>query len=680
MTEPLRPSSIRIPVEDPTTVRQRARGRIRVVGGLLSLAMLTVAARGVQLMVDPAPKTMEIATDKRWSSVKTQGERGAILDSDGGVLAKSVHHPAVFVDPKAVQEQASGRYGVPIDQMAAQLASWLDKPASEVEDVLRGHGRYVRLATGVHPEVAAEITRAGYGRRGVILENNYRRFYPQGEMAAQLLGFVDSAGYGKQGIERHFHADLAGAEVVSEHRVDRRGSVLELWRDDARDVGGLTVHTTLDRTIQRATERALEDVIARHEPVSATAVVVEVATGRVLAMATAPSFDPNDVSSLAPEDYARTRNLAVTDAVEPGSVFKPFTMAAALEGGVATPNTVLRTPSPWTLHGVRIRDDHPHEQVTLSEMVKFSSNVGAAKIAQALKEEHGLYYLPDVFAAFGFGEATGIETQGEANGQRHPRRHFGPVELATISYGQGLTATALQLGVATAAIANDGVRMRPLLVDRVTDPFGQDVRAYGPTVAQRAVSSQTARHVTRAMEMVCEEGGTGTLAAIPGYRTAGKTGTAEKAKDGGYGSARIASFVGFAPSDRPDVAMAILVDEPSVGSRYGGVVAGPAFRDVMLTALRHRGVAPDPRLRDALDADDDAVAEAPAAWTPVTVPWEGAGWRLPDLKGRSMRDALAGLQGTDLHLAVEGAGVLIDQEPAPGRVVTPGTTVRLRFH
>lgn len=677
MTSPGRPIQLpptRIPVEDPAAVRDRARRRIRFVGGLLGLLMAGVAARGVQLAVNPDARTLDIASSKRWASVTTQGERGMVVAADGTVLAKSVRHPAVFVDPEAVRLQASSRGGVPVETIAAQLAQLLERPTAEIHDVLLGQGRYVRLAKGVHPEVADTIRDLGLARRGVIIEQNFRRFYPQGTFASQLLGFVDDGGIGRQGVERQFHADLTGEEIVSQHRINRWGSVLELWSRDERSVEGHTVHLTIDRVVQRATERALAEVMERHAPISATAVVVEVATGKILAMATAPSFNPNDLGALE-GGFGVTRNLSITDAVEPGSVFKPFTMAAGIEAGVVKANTVIESTSPYVLHGVRIRDDHPHDRVTVSEMVKYSSNIAAAKVAQKVGGDG----LLDTFEAFGFGELLGIDTQGEVRGARRPRHHFGPVELATISYGQGVTATALQLAMATAALGNDGVRLRPLLVDKVTDSYGRVVRTWSPVVVRRAVSPETAQIVTRAMEMVLEDGGTGTKARIPGYRAAGKTGTAEKASQGGYSAARLATFVGFAPSETPEVAMAIIVDEPSVGSRYGGVVAGPAFSAVMAEALRQRGVLPDPALLAPVGSpEDDTLVEATER-PPVRLVWQGDAWSMPDLSGRSLRDALAGLQGTGLRLQVEGSGVLAEQRPAPGRTVAPGEVVELRF-
>lgn len=666
------------PREGVVAVRERARRRIRGMGALLFLGMAAVALRGVQLAVDPDPLTLREVTTKRWTDVRTQGPRGDVLDRDGAILATSVEAPAVFVDAMVFRERTGASYA----DRAARLAVLLDVPVDHVLDQTGEDARYKRLAEWVHPGLGERLRREGFTRQGVILEKNYRRYYPQGRLASQVLGFVDGAGRGRQGLEAYFDDRLRGEELVSQHRVNRWGKVLELFDRDPRRLAGHQVRTTLDRVVQRATERALQDVMVRHEPLSATAVVVDVHTGEILAMASTPGFDPN--ASI--EDFSTTRNRALADAYEPGSVFKPFTLAAALERGAVRLDERIGTPSPWRVAGVPIRDDHPHPSVTAAEMVKYSSNIGAARIAERV----GPDALLASFEAFGFGEPSGIQTQGEVVGVRRPRSHFGPVELATISYGQGVQSTALQLAMATAAIANDGVRMKPRLVSEVRSAEGDVVRTFDPVVARRAVSAETAAQVRRAMEMVFEEGGTAQTLRIPGFTAGGKTGTAEKVSGGrGYGSARVSSFVGYAPAEAPRLAMAIIVDEPSRGSRYGGVVAGPAFTAVLGEALPHLGLRPDPARMPEEDAvasapsdrddDEDEVLDTAASPGPLEIAWLGGAWSVPDLRGRSLRDTLAGLQGTGWELQVDGSGHVVQQDPAPGRPLAPGQRLRLRL-
>jgi cell division protein FtsI (penicillin-binding protein 3) len=663
-----RPIEVSAPVapEPYALVRDRARGRIRAVSGLLTLLMFATGARGLQLAVDPDERTLAIATDKRYAAVSTQGPRGRILDADGNMLAVSVRTPAIFVDPVYMREE-----GVDTAWAAAELSRILEAPLEEMEQSLASKGRYVRLSQGVHPKVVDELYHLGLTRKGLIIEENYRRYYPQGNLAAQVLGFINADGKAVQGMEEALDDVLSGSSVVAQHRVDSRGKVLELETRDERSIQGNTLYTTIDRTIQRSAERELAAVMERSAPTWATAVVVEVKTGRVVAVASAPGFNPN----LPTGDFDLIRSRATSDAIEPGSVLKPFTMAAALEAGVARADEVLSTPSPFRIAGATIHDDHPHGHVTVSEMVKYSSNIGAAQLALRV----GADGLIQRLRSFGFGDRSGLQVFGESAGRRHPSGRLGPVELATISYGQGATATALQLAMATATLANGGVRMRPTLVDRVEDAYGEVRQEYRPMVVERVVSEATAQAVLRAMESVTEEGGTGTRARVPGYRVGGKTGTAYKVKDGHYSKvARYATFIGFAPADDPVFAMAIIVDEPTIGSRYGGTVAAPVFAEVMGVALRARGVAPDPSLLAGASAAEQLVEERPAV-EPVRLAWVDGGWRLPDLSGRSMREVLSGLQGTDLSLQVQGSGVLASQHPEPGAVLAPGSVVSLSF-
>ncbi len=326
--------------------------------------------------------------------------------------------------------------------------------------------------------------------------------------------------------------------------------------------------------------------------------------------------------------------------------------------------------APRSLGGT-IHDDHPHDIVTAAEVVKYSSNIGAGKLALELGPDR----LLPVLHGFGFGQQLGIEVHGERAGRVRSADSIRPVELVTTAYGQGVSSTTLQLAIATATIANDGVRMQPRLVRRVEDPWGDPAHLTEPRAAERGLSPATARLVTDAMVSVFDDDGTGTRARVPGYRAAGKTGTAWKVVGGRYTNARISSFIGFVPADDPAIAIAIVVDEPSVGSRYGGVVAGPAFSSIAAESLPHLGVDPDPDLVEH-DADRDAPTQL-AEPAPLEARWSGRGWELPDLTGRSLRDALVGLQGLGLRIELAGAGRVAGQEPAPGVSVAPGSTVQL---
>ncbi len=654
--------------EPREVVLTRARRRLGVLGGLLAVSLTGVAARGAQLALDPPDKVLELAAGTRWQTRVHSGRRGTIYDASGGALATSVRGIDVVADPVAMVED----FGLDLADAAAALGRVLDLSPVEVAARLDRPSRYVVLRKNVHPAVADRLREEGWSRKGLILEKTWERYYPLGDAAGHALGFVNHRGEGREGLEGFFDGHLAGDRLRTHRAVARSGAPVEQETRDDRDLAGADVHTTIHRDVQRAVDRALAAMIARHEPVGAAAVVVEVATGRVLAMASVPSFDPNTSAS---GGVGTAKNNAIMTAVEPGSVFKPFTLAAALDAGATRIDEVIPTGRALVVAGAHLHDDHPHDAVTSAEMVKFSSNIAAAKLAGRVGPDRFDAYLE----AFGFGEPTGIELLGERRGQRHPWGAFGPVELATVSYGQGATATVLQLAMATAALGNGGLRMRPILVDRVVKD-GVVLLDNPPTPATRAVSPEAARQTLAAMQMVLEPGGTATGTRVPGYTAGGKTGTAYKIVEGTgrYSpTARYAGFIGIAPIEAPVVAMAILVDEPTVGSRYGGIVAAPVFAEAMAEALPALGVRPTQPVADAAAKVPPLLLSAPLP--PVRVRWTGEGWEVPDLRGRSVREVLAGFQGTGLVVDVSGTGQLTTQRPSPGGVLAPGERLVVGF-
>ncbi len=665
-----------------SAVKRTARRRLRWLVLAYTGFMLAIGLRGVQLTYTPDDKVLELITAKRWFSFHHEGQRGDILARDGRALALSVKSPTIGVDPVAVDESRRANWNpVDFDQMVTDLAGILKMDEGEVRRLvsLTGDGgaeaRYRKLAEDVHPSVAEQIRELGYHTQGIVIKEPYRRFYPEGRLASQLLGFVDRKGTGVGGVESAFDGRLQAPERTTRHRVNRRGQVLDASIRRESELHGQSIRTTIDRHLQSVAEKALGEVMEKHEPLSAVAVVVDVRTGDVLAMANMPDFNPN-VASL--ERVQNGRNISVTDAVEPGSVFKPFTMAAALEEKLVTSSTVLDTTSPYEVHpGTRIRDDHPHPSMTVAEMVKFSSNVGAAKLAARLGKER----VYDYFTRFGFGDRPGLGLPGEARGVLRPPSRIGPVELSNISFGQGVTASALQLAMATAALGNKGVLMKPRLVSAILDDDGEVLREVRPSIMRRVVSPETAADVLVAMEMVTDDDGTAKKARVPGYRVGGKTGTAQKVTNGVYGSARLASFIGIAPIDDPRIAVAVIVDEPSVGSRYGGIVAAPVFQKVAASYFTSHRIPPSVVSED-LEEGDQADPE-PVEIVDLTdkhrLVWDGDGWVLPDMGGMAMRDALATLQGAGLRLDIEGSGHLVRQEPLPGERREPGQAVALWF-
>lgn len=650
-------------VVPPAELRARTAYRTRAISGLFALALAGIAARGAWLCVDPDPEVIAKNDIQRWGRRTIRAPRGAILDREGRALATTIVTPSVIVDPAEVDPEQR----LAVAQGLAPLVG--RDPGAIVAQLERG-GRYARIAAHVHP-ATADAVRA-LDLPGVWIERTPKRYYPEQELAAQVIGFVDGADVGRAGLEMALDHELAGGVVVVQHRRDMRGVGVGPDGFDPAAAAGRTVHTTLDRVLQRAAERALAGVVERHAPKGATAVVVDVHSGDVLALANHPPFNPNDVGT---DPWVR-RNHAVQDWFEPGSVMKPFTLAAALEEGLIDEQTIVDCEGgAWFVGRSRIRDDHPKGQITATEVLKYSSNIGSAKLALELGSEVFIGHLRD----FGFGERTGLPLPGELGGVVRPADRVKRIELATTAFGQGTTVTSIQLAMATAAIANGGELMAPRLVTRVEDGDGLPEWTVEPTRVRRVLSAETAAAVTRMMVTVTEPGGTGTRGRVPGYAVAAKTGTAQKPAAGGYGEGRIGSFVGFLPAFAPEVAIVVMVDEPTVGSRYGGTVAGPAFAEIGAAAMRHRRVPPDPALLGTPEADTtDAVADA-APPGPVALSWAGEGWAVPDLTGRPVRDVLAGLQGAGLSVSIAGSGLAIGQEPAPGGIVRPGDAVAVVF-
>jgi len=654
MSGPLTLPPIEVAVESPEDVRARAVSRLRRVGVVLVAALLLVGARGVQLCLSPTEATMRAAAVQRWDTVTFRARRGDVLDRNGRRLATSVATPNVVVDPVRVRPEER-------DALAARVAALTGGDPAELAEKMGRESRYQRLAIRVHPATAAAIEAIGHA--ALWVERETQRYYPEEVLAAQVLGFVDASGTGREGVESSLDRYLRGGSVLHQRRRDRRGMNVDDPTNNADRNVGMDVRLTLDRTVQRISERALARLMERSEPLAASAVVVEVQTGDILAMASTPSFNPNRLQA----DPGPRRNRTVQDAVEPGSVFKPFTLAAAMQAGIIDESSLIDCEGGvWSVGRTRIHDDHPHGVVTASDVLKYSSNIGTAKLALELGPERFLGTLAD----FGFGARAGIGLPGERAGTVRAAGRIRPIELATTSYGQGVTTTPLHLAMAVAALGNDGVRMKPRLIDRIVDSHGVPERVWAPEVAQRAVSAATARAVVRMMMTVSDPGGTAQTVVVPGFRIAGKTGTAEKVVDGQYTDARIASFVGLVPAEDPRLAIVVIADEPSVGSRYGAHVAGPAFAEIAGPSLRYLGVpaTPDPA------GEPEPVTDAPQV---AALIWNGSGWRLPDLTGQGLRDVVRATRPAGLALALQGSGRVVAQDPAAGVSVAPGAGLTL---
>ncbi|MGA7178807.1 MAG: penicillin-binding protein 2 [Thiobacillaceae bacterium] len=494
--------------------------------------------------------------------------RGMVVDRYGKPLAISTPVEALWVRPEETAD---------IDKhQMAELARILNIPASILSNKLhadrQGEVAIDRLLT---PDQAARI--AALGMPGLNLHREFRRFYPEAEVTAHVVGFTNVDDVGREGVERAYDDWLSGKPGSRHVLKDRRGrAVADIGPMRGAQMGG-NLALSLDLKLQYLAYRELSTAVMTNKAKGGSIVVLDAKTGEILALSNMPVYNPNNRSQYDP---AQTRNRAVTDTFEPGSTMKPFTIAAALERNLVRPNTVIDLPDDLKVGGKLIRDDHYHPQLTVTEILQKSSNIGAVKMAMRLKPEQ----FWDTLNRAGFGQTPGSGFPGEASGILRDPKTWKPVEQATMAYGHGISVSLLQLARAYMAFANDGVVMPLTFLKRDVDDMN----------GERVLSVEIARTVRNMMETVTQEGGTAVLAQIPGYRVAGKTGTAHKLVNGHYSPDQyVASFVGMAPASDPRLIIAVMIDDPSGSAYYGGMVAAPVFAQVMAAALRQLGIPPD---------------------------------------------------------------------------------------
>lgn len=656
-----------------------ARLRIGAVAALFACGFGVVTGRAVQLQVFQSEDLSSLARDQYLREVELKPRRGTIVDRRGVTLAADVEADSVFIDPQ--EFPASGRSAA-----ARRLAKALGLDAKVLEKRLARGGRFAWVKRRVSPSESAAAR--GLKLPGVGFVKEFRRYYPGRELAGQLLGAVSEAGEGQEGVERLWDDALRGESLRIPTLRDARGRMaLGSAPGPAGTLEGARVELTIDQRLQLAAEQALAKAVAQARASAGMIVALDAQTGEVLALANAPLFNPN-TTRRTPDEM---RNRAVLDTFEPGSTFKVFSMAAALEAGTLRPtDSIDCEKGRFRIGSHVIHDHHGLGWVGPSRILASSSNIGAAKIAQRLGRER----LHRAMLDFGFGERAGTGLSSEPRGQVPVPR--AEISLATMSFGQGITATPLQITAAMAAIANGGTLMKPLLVRRVVDVVADDSGAVQERVLHEAevtpvrkpVSRRTAEVVSRWLEgVVVDEHGTGKKARLAGWRAAGKTGTAQKADPvtGGYSAdKRFSSFVGFAPSDAPRIVVGVFIDEPR-GEVYGGEIAAPAFKEVVEHAMQSFGVPPTEAIAAAPAEKEKPKTPKRVARTPSPPPVEVAIDRplapgtvaVPPLAGMPARSAVRALELVELTVELSGTGLVTSQTPSPGQVVPRGSTVRL---
>jgi len=643
-----------------------ARIRIIMIGTVFGLLFLIVVVRAFYLQILQHENLVKKAERQYQHKVDLTPARGSILDRNGTTLAESIQMDSCYAEPRRIKD---------VDGTAGVLAPILGIPKDELVATLSVNKAFVWIQRSLAPETATRARNMKLTGIGFVPES--KRFYPNMEIAAHVIGFTGRDPNGLEGIELKYDSTILGntGYIITER--DALGRNIQTVNTAIKNSSpGKNIILTLDKTIQFLAEKELAKAVMKHNAKGGMALVMEADTGKVLAMANYPTFNPNAYSRYS---ISQLRNRVVADSFEPGSTFKIFTIAAAIDSGKTKATDMYDCENgKYRVADRIIHDDHPQSRLTVSDIMKYSSNIGSAKIAFKTGEETLSSYLRN----FGFGTRTGIDLPGESPGNLK-RKWYG-VDLAAISFGQGVSLSTIQLVSALSAIANGGNLMKPYLVEQILDDNGTVVQKFEPQVIRRVVSPETARKVTKILETVTGNGGTGTNAALEGYRVAGKTGTAQKVDPvtRTYSlSSRTGSFVGFVPADKPKLTIAVIIDEPQ-DIKYGGVVAAPAFREIAKNSLAYLKIQPNVQSFAAAKPDETKVSLAAAAESPT---YDNAGeipaemGIMPNFSGMSMRQALQVMEKRGINIKLLGSGRAAEQSPPPGHKIRGVDEVWIKF-
>jgi cell division protein FtsI (penicillin-binding protein 3) len=557
-------------------------GRASALFAVLLAALAGLLGRGVYLQ-GIHNDFLQKKGDARYSRViEVSAHRGMISDRNGEPLAVSTPVESVWASPTDVE--ADKRQ---VKKLAQILGMDMEELKSRLFDTSRD---FVYLKRLLPPDQVERVVNLNLP--GVLLQREYRRYYPSGEENAQTLGFTGQDDTGQEGMELLLQEQLAGKSGSQRVIKDNHGYIVEDAGSLHAPKPGSDIVLSLDSNLQHIAYRELENAVKQHRAKAGAVVVLDARSGEVLALANYPGYNPNNRNNTSSKAM---RNRAIADLFEPGSTLKPFTIATAIETGKVHPNTLINTEhGVFTVGDRKIHDSHPESMLTVAQVIQKSSNVGAAKIALSLKSETMWQGLADS----GFGAQTGSNFPGEAPGKLRDPKTWRPIEQATMAYGHGISVNLLQLARAYTIFANDG-ELKPISL----------LKLDAPVAGKKIFSARTAQALRDMLEMVVLPGGTAPLAQVAGYRVAGKTGTAHKLEDGHYVNHYIASFVGFAPASNPRLVVAVMIDDPSGAEYYGGEVAAPVFSKITGAALHALSVPNDAPLNNVIAPPADIVKE-----------------------------------------------------------------------
>ncbi len=690
------------------------RRRIGFTLVVFMLSLLALIGRLAWLQLIKGPELASKALAQWMREIPVESKRGIIYDSKGNELAISASADTVVALPAQIEKEAA-------PQVAAELARVLNMDVNKVLDLITKKKAAVYVARKVDPAIAREIRELALP--GITFTEESRRYYPYGNLASQVIGFAGIDSQGLYGLELQYDKWLRGKPGFLQYPTDNKGQEIpNATPSYVPPQTGYNIHLTIDQVIQHIVERELDNLMVMHNAESVSALVMNPKTGAILAMANRPDFDPNNFMAAVEATGSQSvwLNQAISGGFEPGSTFKVVTATAGLETGVVKEDSTYYDKGYEVVAGHRLHcwKRTGHGQETFLEVMQNSCNPGFIDVAQKMGAETMLEYLKK----FGFGKKTGIDLPGEAVGVMFDK--VGPVELATLSFGQGPSVTPIQQVAAMAAIANGGKLMQPYIVESIYDQEGQVIEQREPKTVQQVTTPEIAARVAAMLESVVADGG-GRNAYIPGFRVAGKTGTAQVPKPGGgyYSDKYIASFSGFAPANDPKVVVFIAVHNPrGKYGHYGSQVAGPAFRNMAEDILYYMDVHPQSEatnvqaelvevpnlvnssstqaletLRDTglnirIDGQGAKILDqvpkpgvriAPGSTVVVFMgekpPSAGEPVSVPDVAGLSLRDASVKLSAIGLQVQAVGSGIAIDQSPAPGTVIPAGSIVTVQF-
>jgi cell division protein FtsI (penicillin-binding protein 3) len=581
-----------------------AHKRIRGLVLILAVVMFMFGLRLVQVQALQAGNYRELAVNEMEKVRTLQAPRGDITDINGVPFARSVAATSIVVDQTQITDPA---------KVAAFVAPILNMKVQEVQEAVTGTRKWNMVARNAKPATWLKLSDAldQYNSRfkamspdriiGFFPERSYVREYPSGNLIASLIGFVNHDGVGATGLESSMNSKIKGIDgkysYANGYKAEIPGSQSEIIPAQS----GTSIRLTVDRDIQWVASKAIAEVVKSSRALSGTVIVMDPKTGHILAHATAPTFDPNDTTKVS---LVAMRNPSVLDVYEPGSTGKVMTIAAALEEKKITPQTVLTIPDKLKRSVKVFRDHEPHptQRLTTAGVLAVSSNTGSIKIGEMISNDK----LYDYLTKFGIGSKTGSGLPGESRGILPKVADWSGTTAPTVAFGQGYSVTAMQATSVFATIANDGVRVSPTVIAGISDSSGN----YTPSATResvRVISPETASQMRLMMESVVSASGTAPSAAIPGYRVAGKTGTAQRIDDTcGCYRGYTASFIGFAPADKPAYVISVTIQDPK-GLHWGGYLGGPVFKKVMSFVLQSKGIAPTGTVVDPLPLNEKAL-------------------------------------------------------------------------